>query len=122
MAVSDPTSVSIDKETISLSRIATGNTNGSFVSGDFKTRELFYPRVTKAGRRANVVQLRRKKVTTDPLVSTTNLEVEASVAVTVNVPPVGFTNSEVVAMLTGLYTQLTANNNALAEKLINGES
>lgn len=122
MAVSDPLSVTIDKEAISLSRIATGNTNGNFISADRKTREMFYPRITRAGRLANVVQLRRRKVTTDPLVSTTNVEVEASVAVTINVPPVGFTQSEIIAMLTGLYNQLTANNNALATKLINGES
>lgn len=122
MAVSDPTSVTIGGEAVSLSRIATGDTTGSFVSGDFTTRELFYPRVTKAGRRANVVQLRRRKVTTDPLVSTTNVEVEASVSITINAPATGFTASEILELLTGLYGQLTASNNALATKLINGES
>lgn len=122
MAVSDPTSVSIGGEAVSLSRIATGDTTGSFTSGDHNLREFFYPRVTTAGRRANVVQLRQRKVTTDPLVSTTNVEVEASVSITVNVPATGFTTSEVLALLTALYGQLTASSNALATKLINGES
>lgn len=122
MAVQDPTSVTIDGAAVSLSRIATGDTNGEFVSGDQNLHEYFYPRTTSAGRRANVVQLRRRKVTADPLVSTTNVEVEASVSVTINVPATGFTSSEVTALLAALYTQLTANSNALATKLFNGES
>lgn len=122
MAVSDPVSVAIGTDSFSLSRIATGDKSGMFVSADQNLREYFYPRTTSAGRRANVVQLRKRKVTTDPLVSTTNVEVEASVAVTVNVPPTGFTASEVAALFSALYAQLTADNNTLITKLINGES
>lgn len=122
MAFADPMSVTIDKEAVSLSRLATGDTSGKFQNNDKSVTLLVRPRTTAAGRRANVIQLRQKKVTTDPLVSTTNVEVEASVAVTVNLPPAGFTSTDVTNLYSALNSLLTGSSNAALVKLINGES
>lgn len=122
MALADPLSITVDGKTIPLSRIATGDVSGKFISSDQKTTVLVYPRTTAAGRKANVIQLRQKKVTTDPLVSTTNIEVEASVAVTVNLPPDGFTSSDVTDLYTALTSLLGDSSNAVLTKLVNGES
>lgn len=122
MALADPLSVTVGGQTIPLSRIATGDVSGKFLSGDHMTTVLVYPRTTAAGRKANVIQLRRKKVTTDPLVSTTNIEVEASVSVTVNLPPAGFTSSDVVDLFTALTGLMSGSSNAVLTKLVNGES
>lgn len=122
MALADPLSVTIDKEAIQLSRIATGDTSGKFQSNDKSVTLLVRPRTTAAGRRANVIQLRKKKVTTDPLVSTTNVEVEASVAVTVNLPASGFTSTDVANLYAALAGLLTGSSNAVLNKIVNGES
>lgn len=122
MALADPMSVTIDKEAISLSRIATGDTSGKFQNSDRTVTLLVRPRTTAAGRRASVIQLRQKKVTTDPLVSTTNVEVEASVAVTVNLPQSGFTSQDVSNLYGALAGLLTGSSNAVLTKLTNGES
>lgn len=122
MALADPLSVTIDKEAIQLSRIATGDTSGKFQNSDKTVTLLVRPRTTAAGRRANVIQLRKKKVTTDPLVSTTNVEVEASVAVTVNLPASGFTSTDVANLYEALASLLTGSSNAVLTKIVNGES
>lgn len=122
MALADPLSITVDGKTIPLSRIATGDVSGKFTSSDQMTTVLVYPRTTAAGRKANVIQLRQKKVTTDPLVSTTNIEVEASVAVTVNLPPAGFTSTDVVNLYAALASLLSGSSNAVLTKLVNGES
>jgi len=122
MALADPLSVTIDKEAIQLSRIATGDTSGKFQNNDKTVTLLVRPRTTAAGRRANVIQLRKKKVTTDPLVSTTNVEVEASVAVTINLPSAGFTSSDVADLYGALASLLTGSSNAVLTKIVNGES
>lgn len=122
MALADPLSITVDGKTIPLSRIATGDVSGKFISSDQKTTVLVYPRTTAAGRKANVIQLRQKKVTTDPLVSTTNVEVEASVAVTINLPPAGFTSTDVTNLYTALASLLSGSSNAVLTKLVNGES
>lgn len=122
MALADPISVTIDTEAIPLSRIATGDTSGKFQNSDKTVTLLVRPRTTAAGRRANVIQLRQKKVTTDPLVSTTNVEVEASVAVTVNLPSTGYTSSDVAKLYKALGGLLTASSDAVLTKIVNGES
>lgn len=122
MALADPISVTIDTEAIPLSRIATGDTSGKFQNSDKTVTLLVRPRTTAAGRRANVIQLRQKKVTTDPLVSTTNVEVEASVAVTVNLPSTGYTSSDVAKLYKALGGLLTASSDAVFTKIVNGES
>lgn len=122
MAFSDPVSLNIDKTAYNLARIYTGGTDGKFVSDDGNVTLAIVPSVNKAGRKVNAVRLTVGKVTTDPLVSTTNKRVSQTVTVAFNNPAYGFTATETINALKGVIAMLEAGTDANFKKFLNQES
>lgn len=122
MAFSDPVSLSIDKTAYTLARINTGGTNGKFVSDDGNVTLAIVPTENRAGRKVSAVRLTVGKVTTDPLVSTTNQRVSQTVTVAYNNPAYGFTAAETINALKGIIAMLEAGTDANFKKFLNQES
>lgn len=122
MAFSDPVSLSIDKTAYSLARITTGSVDGKFVSDDGNVVLRIVPSMNKAGRKISAVRMTVSKVTTDPLVSTTNQMVSQTVTVAYNNPAHGFTATDTINALKGIIAMLEAGTDANFKKFLNQES
>lgn len=122
MAFSDPVSLSIDKATYSLPRITTGSVDGKFVSDDGNVILRIVPSMNKAGRKISAVRMTVSKVTTDPLVSTTNQRVSQTVTVAYNNPAYGFTATDTINALKGIVAMLEAGSDTNFKKFLNQES
>lgn len=120
MAFSDPQTITIDGVAIPLPRITTGTRKGLFAASDDSTRIEIDPR--SGTRLSTSARLYQNKVTTDPLVTTTNIVVGDMVSLTINRPKAGFTDDDIIDQVTGFITWLTAGTNANLKKLIAGES
>jgi hypothetical protein len=122
MAFPDPVSTTVGTTTYTLNRIATGGTKGIFRDDTQKVRLEIVPSTNRSGRRISAARLTMTKTTTDPLVSTTNVEVSGTVTVAFNMPAYGFTTSDVQSLFKALNDTLSASSSALQIKLINQES
>lgn len=122
MAFPDPVSTTVGTETFAMNRLPSNTTEGIFRDVTQKVSLSLTPGVTAGNRRRNAARMELTKVTTDPLVSTTNVVVKGAVTIAINVPQNGFTSTEIADQIKALYTSLTANSNALLLKFINGES
>lgn len=121
MAFPDPVSVTIGADTFAMSRLPSGTTEGKFRDSTQQVTLSLTPGVTAGNRRRNAARMEVTKVTSDPLVASTNVVVRGAVTIAINHPQ-GFTSAEIVEQVKALYTSLTASSNALLLKLANGES
>lgn len=117
--LADPQSITIDSAAISLPRVLTGTEVGSFVGPN---TELTVASTAKNGRVRTVARLNQSKVTTDPLVGSTNIFVNDSVALTINRPVSGYSDAEVLAQVKGFIAWLTASTDANLKKIIAKEN
>jgi hypothetical protein len=120
MAFSDPQSVTIGADTISLPRVSSGSGNGGFSSADGATALTIQNAYGKRIRRT--IALTTKKLTSDPLVPSNNVAVNMMGRVILDVPVQGFTPQEQVDALVALFTELTKATNANLLKFVGGEA
>lgn len=116
---SDPQSVTVNAVAQSMPR-----TGSSLTSGKFAKADGSYSLTTSqsTGRRnQHKVRLDSNKIIVDPFASERNLPVSMSIFLTVDVPPVGFSNVEQEQLVTALADWLKASTNANTIKLIGGE-
>lgn len=118
--LADPQSITIGATTLTLPRKLTGTDLGQFKDSD--NRVEIQTSAQKNGRIRTVVRFVQQKVTTDPLVSTTNVMVSDTIALTVNRPASGFSDADVLAQIKGLIGWLTASTDATLKKIIAGEN
>lgn len=120
MAFNDPQSINPGGGAVSLPRVGSGIGVGAFTSNDgaltLKISNAYGKRTRRTAR------LDVSKIASDPLNPQQNKPVSASVYVVVDVPPQGFTSTEVVSLLAGLSAWLTASTNANAVRLAGGEA
>lgn len=122
--LSDPQSVTISGTTISLPRVASGDGYGRFTSADGTVVEsVSHSRSGKnsTARIRHVFRLDHSKVAPDPLFPDQNAPYSMSSTLVVNVPVVGYTAAEILAVPVGQIAQLTASTNALLGKILGGE-
>lgn len=117
--LSDPQSITIDGTATSLPRVLTGTREGLFESPNLS---LSVETTAKNGRVRTVARMQAEKITTDPLVATTNVLVSDSVAITINRPLNGFSDDDIVKQVTGFIGWLTASTNANLKKIVAGEN
>jgi hypothetical protein len=120
MAYSDPQSVTINSIAISMPRVNTGSDVGKFSNYDAKTDLEIRPVYGRRTRRNS--RLNHGKIVTDPLVSTTNQAVSASIIFTIDVPQSGYSAAEQLDLAKAHLTWLTANSHANLVKIIAGEN
>lgn len=117
--LADPQSITIDGTAKSLPRVLTGTREGLFET--FGT-SISVETTAKNGRARTVARLSQTKVTADPLVTTTNVVVSDSIALTINRPTQGFSNDEILKQVKGFVGWLTAATDANLIKIIAGEN
>ena len=120
MAFPDPVSIKLNGTSHVLNRIQTGGTDGLFKDSNLKMEVV--PTTNRSGRSVVASRLTENKVTTDPLVSTTNVETQQTFTIAFNRPASGFSVAESKALFTAHVAMLTADDGALLTKLLNQES
>lgn len=120
MAFPDPVNITFDGTAHKLDRIQTGSTDGLFRDSELSLEIV--PSTNRHGRSVVAARLTRRKVTTDPAVSMTNMEIKETVTIAFNRPAAGFSTAETVALYKALGIALGASSDALLAKLINQES
>jgi hypothetical protein len=119
MAFADPQSVTVGSAQ-SLPRTGSSLESGHFMSGDQAfSMEVNQQYKTRTRRQA---RLNQQKIVTDPLFSTQNKRVSASVYLVVDQPQSGFSPTELKDLVKGLLGNLTASSDANLVKLLGGES
>nr|UJQ85105.1 MAG: hypothetical protein 2 [Leviviridae sp.] len=121
MAFADPQSVTVNAVAKSMPRI--GSSEPARV-GSFKTADgefsLDVRQNTTAARFRRELRLTQKKVAADPI-SSVNKEVSTSIMIVVDEPRWGFTDTELLYLLSALTTYATASTNAKLVQLLGGE-
>lgn len=120
MAFADPQTITIDGTAHSLARTYTGTNMGLFEGPDGTVRTEIIP--TNGKSKVRIARLRNTKITSDPLVTTTNVRVTDVISLNIVRPNDGFTDDEVIKQVTGFFTWLTAGTNANLKKLVAGEN
>jgi hypothetical protein len=119
MAFSDPQSVTIGTAQ-SLPRTGSSDNAGTFRKDDQSVTLTVTHAYGKRGR--SVARVDHKKIAADPLQPATNVPYSASVYLVLDKPITGYSPTELLQLVTGLTTWLTASSNAAAAKFIGGES
>lgn len=120
MAFSDPQTVTIDAVAQVMARSFDKTGAGNFATADGGYRLEILPSNGKT--KVRTLRLRNSKITSDPLVTTTNVRVTDLISLTIIQPLDGYTVDEVVKQVSGLLTWLTASTNANLTKFVNGEN
>lgn len=122
MALADPQSITISGTTTPLPRTFAEGSESAYTSADGLWRLSVNHSVVKQGRSRHLLRFDHSKVTADPFQPTQNVKVGMANYVVFDVPPAGYTNTEVLAVYTGFKTLFTATSDALITKVIGGES
>ena len=120
MAFSDPQSVTISGTAMSLPRVNVGNNGSEYLSSDGLVKLSASNSYGKRTRR--VLRLDHAKITADPYIPAQNAKVSMSNYIVFDVPVVGYTNAEALAVYAGFKAAFTATSDALITKLLGGES
>lgn len=118
--LADPQSITLSQGAKTASRILTGTARGRFASPD-STTVLEVETDGTANRARTIVRVTDSKIAADPLTAQMQ-QVSASATLTINRPLATFTETEVVALVSGLTTWLTAGTNANLKKVVGGEN
>lgn len=120
MAFADPQSITISAVTSPLPKVSSGNNSGDYQSAD----GLIHLSASSAyGRRVRrVLRLDHSKITSDPFIPANNTKVSMSNYIVFDVPVVGYSNAEALAVYTGFKTMFSASSDLLITKLLGGES
>jgi hypothetical protein len=117
---SDPQSVTISGTAISLPRVSSGQNSGVYQSSDGLVRLAASSSYGKRVRR--VLRLDHSKVAPDVWSSGLNTKYSMSNYIVFDVPAVGYTNAEELAVYSGFKALFTASSDAAITKLLGGES
>ncbi len=119
MALADPQSVTLGSA-VTLPRTITDKMSAQYTSADGTTQLLVSHQIVK-GRRRSLVKIGRKKVSTDVLTDVKS-EITAGISVSIDRPAVGFTEAELLELLSGFNTWGSASTNANFKKVLGIES
>lgn len=121
MSLADPITVTISAVPITLPRVATGEHESEYLSGDglyrVETSHSYGKERTRRMARINAV-----KIAPDPFRESENVERSMSFYWVFDLPDWGYTPVEAKAVADGFNTFLTASSGAVITKLLGGES
>jgi len=120
MSYTDPQSVTISGSTIALPRVSSGQNTSKYQSADGLVDLVASHTYGRRTRR--VLRLDHSKITADPFIPAQNRKVSMSNYIVFDVPDVGYSAAEALAVYTGFKTAFTATSDALITKLLGGES
>jgi hypothetical protein len=120
MAFADPQTITLNAVAIPLPRTGTGPGTGEFTSADGNV--VMSVRHNRGKRISSSVQFKQKKLVSDPLRPADYKPVEATMTIAFNKPLQGFTSTELLDLLNGAITQLSASTDANKKKLLGLEN
>lgn len=120
MAFTDPQTITISAIAIPLPRTNVGNNGSEYTSGDGLVKLSASSAYSRRNRR--VLRLDHSKITSDPYIPTQNAKVSMSNYIVFDLPVVGYSTTEAVAVYNGFKALYTATSDALITKLLGGES
>ncbi len=120
MAFADTQSVTISGSTIALPRTSSGENTSSYLSSDGNVKLTVSHSYGKRTRR--LLRLDHRKVAADPLNAAQNLNYSMSFSIVADVPPVGYSPTDVKAIWDALLVQLAAASAADTVKFFGGEN
>jgi hypothetical protein len=122
MALADPQSITISGSTIPLPRTFSSGDESAYTSSDGLVKLSVTHNLVKQGRARRLLRIDHSKVASDPFKPSENVKVNMANYVVFDVPPAGYTNTEILAVYTGFKTLFTATSDAVITKLLGGES
>lgn len=122
MALTDPQSVTIGTDALTLPRTGSGNFSGSFASADGATKLTISHETAKRGRTRHLAKLENKKVVSDPLIPAQSVQAAISVHTVIDTPAVGYSNADAKKVVAGHIKWLNDNSQAIVERLLGNES
>jgi hypothetical protein len=122
MALADPQSVTISAVTTPLPRTFAEGDESEYTSADGLIKLSVSHAPAKGGRVRRLLRIDHSKLTSDPFKPSENVKVNTACYMVFDVPPAGYTNTEILAVYTGFKTLYTASTDALITKLLGGES
>lgn len=120
MAYSDPQSVTIGGTAIPLPRVSSGVTSGGFSNADGTVQLTVAHSLGKRHRRT--LRLSQSKVSSDPLIPSSNVRTSMSTYIVVDTPVNGYSVGEAKAVVDALVAYLTASTGARVTQLLGGEN
>jgi hypothetical protein len=122
MALTDPQTVTISAVPITLPRTYSQGSESAYTSSDGLVKLSVNHNLVKQGRVRRLLRLDHSKMTSDPFKAAENVRVNTSMYMVFDVPPAGYTNTEILAVYTGWKTLFTASSDAIITKILGGES
>jgi len=119
MALADPQTMTVGSA-VTLPRTVTDNTAATYTSADGAV-SLLVSHQAKNGRRRSLIKGSRKKVSTDPLTDVKS-EIGSVINISIDRPAVGFTEAELLELISGVFGWGTASTNANLKKVLGLES
>lgn len=120
MSFADPQTITISGVATSLPRVITAGDETTYQSADGLIQMLASHDSGKRNR--HLLRVNHSKITADPYIPAENVKVSSSCYLVFDVPIVGYTSAELLAIYTGFKTQFSAASDALITKLLAGES
>lgn len=120
MSFADPQTITISGVTTPLPKVSTEGDETIYQSADGLIQMLASHDIGKRYR--HLLRVNHSKLTADPFIPAENVKVSMSCYIVFDVPPVGYTAAEQLAVYTGFKTQFTAGTDAIISKLLAGES
>lgn len=120
MSFTDPQTVTISAVTTPLPRTSVVGDEVTYQSADGLIQMLASHDYGKRNR--HLLRINHNKLTADPFIPADNVKVSMSNYIVFDVPLVGYTVAEQLAVYAGFKTQFTAASDALISKLLAGES
>jgi hypothetical protein len=123
MALADPQTVTISGVTTPLPRTFAEGYESKYTSADgLIIMSVAHTGINTGKRTRSMIRIDHAKLTADPHKPAENVKVGAAVYTVFDIPPAGYTDAEMLAIWVGFNTQLTAASNAVATKVLGGES
>jgi len=122
MALADPLSVTINAVTTPLPKTFGQGDESAYTSADGLIKVSVGHTIVKQGRARRVLRIDHSKLSPDAFKPTENVKVNMACYVVFDIPPSGYSNSEVLQVYTGFKTLYTASSDAVITKILGGES
>lgn len=116
----DPQSVTLGGSAKTLPRTSSGTDSGVFKTADGNAVLSVSHQYGKRYRRT--IRLDHRKIAADPLNAAQNLNYTSSVYLVVDIPPVGYSPTDIQDVLDGFIANLQASTKANEIKFLGGES
>lgn len=121
MSLTDPIAVTVNAVPISLPRVATGENESRYISGD-GLWQVHASHKYGTQRIRRMVRIDASKIAADPFRETQNVERSMSFYWVFDLPEWGYTPLEAKQVSDGFTAYLTASSGAVITKLLGGES